>query len=369
MDTKRENAKVLEIKDLKISFNSPEGVVKALDGVNLDLYDRETLGIVGETGCGKSVTTKAIMGLIEYPGKIDGGSIKLLDREIIGQSEKFLESIRGKVVSMIFQEPAIALNPVLSLGHQISEVFQQHQITDIIDISMNATNVTPVARMFLKRLQKNKDDKLTKIANRIPWLNAHKKILQDEIESRVGSIMDLVRISETERVYHTYPHQLSGGMMQRFMIATAVSCKPRILIADEPTSSLDVSVGTQILDLIDKLKTKLNTSIILITHDLGIVAKYADRVSVMYAGSVVETASTRKIFRESLHPYTQLLLKCIPTEKKGKLQIIPGTVPNLVNPPSGCRFHQRCPRPKDICSTKKPKLIEMTPDHFVACFE
>jgi oligopeptide transport system ATP-binding protein len=316
---------LLQIKNLKTQFFTPDGVVKAVDGVSFDLDEGETLGIVGESGSGKSVTALSIMRLIPYPpGKIVEGEIYFRGDNILDYDADEMTHIRGKEIAMIFQDPMTSLNPVLPVSKQIGEALQTH-------MGMN---------------------------NRA----ARKRTIE---------LLKLVGIpSAEERVDH-YPHQFSGGMRQRVMIAMSLSCNPKLLIADEPTTALDVTIQAQILDLIKRLRTEFNTAVIFITHDLGVVAGICDRVQVMYAGKIVESAPTTQLYGAPRHPYTLGLLKSVPRldeVRKERLEPIPGMPPDVVNAPPGCPFYPRCtfrqPRNKD----EMPPLVTIEPDHQVACW-
>jgi len=318
----KENS-LLDIRNLKTYFYTYKGVVKALEDVNLRIGTNELLGLVGETGCGKTVTGLSILRLIDSPGKIVGGEIVFGGEDLLKLSENEMsERIRGKKISMIFQEPRSSLNPTYTVGSQISEAIRLHQRAD-------------------KR----------------------------EAMRRAVSILRQTGMPDPERIAGEYPHELSGGMAQRAMIAMALSCDPELLIADEPTSSLDVTIEAQILELIKNLISKFRASVLLITHDLGIVAETCDKVAVMYAGNVIEYGDVRDIFKRHKHPYTEGLLNSIPKLKiSGELYTIKGTVPNLITPPTGCRFHPRCPEAMKKCSELKPPDVEVEPGHSVSCF-
>jgi peptide/nickel transport system ATP-binding protein len=313
---------ILEIENLKTYFDTFAGLVKAVDGVNIGVKEGETLGLVGESGSGKSVTALSILRIVPKPGKIIGGKILYKGQNLLEKSENELQKIRGKEIGYIFQDPATSLNPVFSIADQLTEVIRRHQ------------NVTK------------------------------KEALGKAIE-----LLRLVEIPDPELKIWSYPHQLSGGMKQRIAVARALSCQPSLLLADEPTTNLDVTIQAQILLLMKNLKDKLGMSMILITHDMGIVAGVADRITVLYGGRVCETADTKTIFYKPLHPYTNALLTAVPSLalRKEKLEVIPGTIPNLVDPPSGCRFHPRCEYAKAVCTEKIPELIELESGHFVAC--
>lgn len=318
---------LLEVKGLKTYFYTEDGVVRAVDGVDFEVYPGEVLGIVGESGCGKSVTSLSIMRLISKPGRIDAGQILLDGENLLEFSEEEMIKVRGNRISMIFQQPQTALNPVFKIGDQLAEVLDVHQ-----DIGRNAG-----------------------------W-------------KRAIALLKMVGVPDPERRVEAYPHELSGGMAQRVMIAMALACVPELLIADEPTTALDVTIQAQILDLMRDMRKDLNTAVILITHDLGVVAEMAERVAVMYAGEIVEQTDVNSLFDEPLHPYTQGLIGSIPVlgEIKERLDVIPGSVPNLVNLPPGCRFAPRCQaRLKHnlaICTQQKPELDEVKMGHKVRCW-
>ncbi len=315
---------LLEVRDLRTYFYTDDGVVKAVDGVEFQVKPGETLGIVGESGCGKSITAMSILRLIQSPpGKIVSGEIIFDGEDLTKVSEKRIREIRGNNISMIFQEPMTSLNPVFTAGYQIEEILKIHQ---------------------------NLDNK--------------------EARERAIEMIRMVGIPNPERIADEYPHQLSGGMRQRIMIAMALACRPKLLIADEPTTALDVTIQAQILDLMNELKDKLNTSIMLITHDLGVIAEMADHVIVMYSGKVVEDASTIELFENPKHPYTIGLMASIPSlAKEGqRLETIPGVVPNPFYLPKGCYFHPRCKYAIDKCREAQPELREVSPGHKSACF-
>jgi oligopeptide/dipeptide ABC transporter ATP-binding protein len=321
------NKPLLEVKGLKTYFYTEDGVVRAVDGVNFEVYPGEVLGLVGESGCGKSVTSLSIMRLISKPGRIDEGQILLDGEDLLKLPEEEMIKVRGNRISMIFQQPQTALNPVFKVGDQLAEVLDVHQ-----DLGKEAG-----------------------------W-------------KRAIALLKMVGVPDPERRVEAYPHELSGGMAQRVMIAMALACVPELLIADEPTTALDVTIQAQILDLMRDLRREMGTSVILITHDLGVVAEMAERVAVMYAGEIVEQTDVNSLFDQPLHPYTQGLIGSIPIlgEIKEKLDVIPGSVPNLVNLPPGCRFAPRCQaRFKyncTICAEVKPELEEVKPGHSVRCW-
>jgi len=322
---------ILEVRDLQTQFNTLDGVVRAVDGVSFDLARGETLGIVGESGCGKSVTALSILRLIPpETGRIAAGSIKFEGEELTTLGEEAMKRLRGHRISMIFQEPMTSLNPVLTVGTQIAENVVRHM--------------------------------------GVPWRAARE---------RACEMLDLVRIADARRRLDEYPHQLSGGMRQRVMIAMALSCDPQVLIADEPTTALDVTIQAQILQLMLELKEKTGTAIVLITHDLGVVAETTERVVVMYAGRKVEEAPVEALFAEPLHPYTRGLMRAIPrldveadaAGTRPRLQEIPGLVPRLTQPIPGCAFAPRCGFATDRCRTAPPPLVDTGAGHTVACWE
>jgi len=323
---------LLKVEDLHTYFYTYEGVVKAVDGVSFDIKKGEIFGLVGETGCGKSVTSLSIIGLIDEPGKIVGGKIIFKGKNLLELGEEERRKFRGKEISMIFQEPMTSLNPVYSIGDQIVELLLLHE-------------------------------------EGIEDMKKAPKELREKKKKKAIEMLRLVRMPDPERTIDSYPHELSGGMRQRAMIAMMLATKPSLLIADEPTTALDVTVQAQILNILMDMRDQLGISILLITHDLSVIAEVTDRVGVMYAGNIVEIADTFTIFKNPKHPYTVGLMEAIPkiTEKKEELKQIRGSVPNLIYPPSGCRFHPRCDYIKPICQKKKPKLVEIEPGHFVAC--
>lgn len=315
---------LLEIKNLRTHFFTEDGVVPAVDGVDFELRPGQTLGIVGESGCGKSVTAISILRLVPNPpGRIVGGEILFEGKDLVKASQSEMNEIRGNDIAMIFQEPMTSLNPVFTIGKQITEAIELHQ-------------------------------KLDKRASR----------------ERCIEMLKLVGIPRAEEAIDEYPHQFSGGMRQRAMIAMALSCNPKLLIADEPTTALDVTIQAQIIELMKELKEKLNTAIMLITHDLGVVAEMSDHVIVMYAGRVVEEANVFDLFKDPKHPYTVGLMKSKPSldSNSERLEVITGAVPNPLNMPSGCAFHPRCPHVMDICREKMPHLIKSEDGRKVRCW-
>ncbi len=337
--------KLLKIENLKTYFDTWAGIVKAVDGVSLEINEGETLGLVGESGSGKSVTALSILGIVPKPGKIIDGKIIYKGENLLEKTESEMQKVRGKEVAYIFQDPSTSLNPVLSIASQLTEVIKRHQIVETP--SLQAKDLYK-PRTVLKRRH-----------------DAKEEILQKALE-----LFKLVEIPDPDIKIWSYPHQLSGGMKQRIAIARALSCQPSLLLADEPTTALDVTIQAQILDLLKNLKDKLGMAMIIITHDMGVVAGVTDRISVMYAGRICESASTKTIFYKPMHPYTKALLEAVPSiaMKREKLRIIPGSIPNLISPPSGCRFHPRCEFAEPACASAVPQLEEIEPDHYVACY-
>ncbi len=316
---------LLEVDNLSVQFSTDAGLLTAVDGVSFTVREGEVLGLVGESGCGKSVTALSIMGLImDPPGRISDGAIWFEGENLVSKSESDMRKIRGNRMSMVFQEPMTSLNPVLTIGDQVIEAITLHQ-------------------------QVGKQQATTKAIN----------------------LLQSVEIPSVESRLSEYPHQLSGGMRQRVMIAMALASNPRLLIADEPTTALDVTIQAQILDLMRQLRTELGTAILLITHDLGVIAEMADRIAVMYAGQIVEIAGVDAVFEMPAHPYTSGLLASIPRihDDKNRLDTIDGLVPSLANMPRGCRFSARCGRADKRCRDERPDLIEFASGHMVRCFD
>jgi peptide/nickel transport system ATP-binding protein len=315
---------LLSVKNLSTHFHLSSGVLKAVDGVDFSLDTGQSLALVGESGCGKSVTAYSIMRLVSPPGRIEAGSIMFDGTDILQASEEQMRQLRGNRISMIFQEPMTSLNPVLRIGEQIMEV-----------------------------------------------LLLHRRVSRSEARQEGIRLLDEVGIPSAAERFGDYPHRLSGGMRQRVIIAIALACRPRLLIADEPTTALDVTIQAQILRLIDRLRTENSMSMILITHDLGIVAERSDKTAVMYAGKIVEYANTREIILNPLHPYTEGLLNSLPqnSEPGQPLKTIPGQVPNLFEDVPGCGFCDRCPDKKWICASEKPPMTEVSAGHLVRCWK
>jgi len=420
--------KLIETINLYTDFHTFEGTVKALNGVDIFVRKGETYGLVGESGCGKSVTVRSILRIVQSPGRIRDGKILLYFSEenkeksidILTRPETYMESVRGSDISMIFQEASSSLNPVFSIGEQVGESIFFHRLPEILEAAIDQlkAEVSKVGnpltrtwksfslRMLEKELSANvaydktvaeiderlylveslasdaqekaqlisvrnstrKSMPLVNLVRKIPFLRRYRKILDTIVTGRVVDLLTELGVSNPTAMVKRYPHELSGGMQQRIVIAIALACHPRLLIADEPTSNLDVTIQAQILELIKELKKTKISSVLFITHDLGVVAEVCDRVSVMYAGDVAETALVRELFAKPLHPYTKGLLNSVPkVVQEGQLNTIPGIVPNLIHPPSGCRFHPRCPFVMDQCKVEKPAYIEIESDHYVAC--
>jgi peptide/nickel transport system ATP-binding protein len=317
---------LLEIRGLKVHFATDDGMVRAVDGVDLSLGRGETLGVVGESGCGKTVTAMTVLKLVAMPpGRIAGGEILWRGRDLVPLGPAEMQKLRSREIGIVFQEPMTSLNPVYTVGAQIAETVRLHEGL------------------------------------------GRRAALERAVE-----MLRLVHIPNPERRAHDYPHQFSGGMRQRVMIAMALSCNPQLLIADEPTTALDVTIQAQILDLLAEMKARLGMAVMLITHAMGVVAETAQRVVVMYAGKVVEEAPVRELFARPRHPYTQGLIRSIPridtaAARKARLEAIPGVVPNLLRPPPGCRFAPRCRFAREICTAGEPPLREVSPGHRVAC--
>jgi len=318
---------LLEIQGLKTFFFTRKGIVKAVDGVDLSLNEGETLGLVGESGCGKTVTALSVMRLVPEPiGRIVEGSINFEGRDIVKMTESEMRKIRGNRISMVFQEPMTSLNPVFKAGFQIAEAIQLHQ--------------------------------------EVPAKEAWKRSIE---------MLRLVGIPSPESRVNEYPHQMSGGMRQRVMIAMALSCRPKLMIADEPTTALDVTIQAQILDLINRLKERVGSSILLITHNLGVVAEVAQYVGVMYAGHIMEYSDVNRLFKNPKHPYTIGLFQSIPRKRgpaahRERLQVIPGLVPDLLGLPIGCKFQDRCSQVFQKCKNEPPPFVEIEPGHQVRCW-
>jgi len=379
---------LIRIRDVSVRFYTYEGVVHAIDDLDLDIRQGETLGIVGETGSGKTMTALAILRLIPYPGRIESGSIVFVDRdldseiELLKLSEDGMRAIRGNKISMVFQEPGAALNPVYTIGNQISEVYLLHRRQELAKRASERLDkllrdgdgfAAGIRRPFW-RWQRRLYGKISRESNsieprllgRLPWFRRLLHRLNDEATLLTVDMLKDVEIPDAARVAVHYPHELSGGMKQRAVIAMALACSPELLIADEPTTSLDVTIQAQMLELFRRIKTDKGASVLFVTHNLGVASEVCDRVAVMYAGRLCEVAPVEEMFLNPLHPYTKALLDAVPMPGK-ELKTIPGALADALNPPTGCRFHPRCPSAKPVCQQERAKLKEVSKDHMVAC--
>jgi len=371
---------VLDVKGLKTNFYTYEGIVKALDGITFKLKRGDTLALVGETGCGKSVTAKSIMRLVDSPGKIEEGEILFLDekdggepiaKDLLKISEDEMREIRGNKIAIVFQDPATYPNPVFKIGDQIAEVVNLHQDLSLEILQDKIAQLEDALRLAegetLDSIQQRLDELSRQLDNPPKPSDSENR---KAAKKKAIEMLNLVRMPSAAEIANQYPHELSGGMRQRALIAMALSCNPQILIADEATTALDVTVQAQVLGLLNDLKSELDASIIIITHDLGVVAETCTQVAVMYAGVVVEYTNTDELFSDPIHPYTTGLLEAIPkiTVKVEKLTQIKGTVPNLISPPSGCRFHPRCEYATEQCSNERPPREEIKPGHWIECW-
>lgn len=319
-----ENQSVLDVQGLKTYFFTYRGVVRAVDGISFIVKRAQILGVVGESGCGKSVTALSILRLVSSPGRIVQGKIIYKGKDLLDMTKKEMRQLRGRDIAMIFQEPIISLNPVFSIGEQTSDL-----------------------------------------------IRIHDGVNKAEALERIKNMFQLVGLPNPRGILNQYPHQLSGGMCQRVMIAMMLACKPDLLIADEPTTALDVTIQAQIIDLIRQIREKLQTAIVFISHDIGVVSEICDRVAIMYAGKIVEIGKVENVLSEPAHPYTAGLIKTIPKigEKTDRLPTIQGTVPDLINVPQECRFHPRCSIAQECCRMDEPELIDLGDDHAVACYQ
>ncbi len=329
-----EKSSLLRVENLRTYFHIPEGIVKAVDDISFTIEEGEMVGMVGESGCGKTVTALSIIRLLEPPGRIEGGKIFFKGENLLEKSPTEMRQIRGKEIAMIWQDPMSALNPVQTVGDQIAEVVKAHEP-----------------------------------AGEGGWLPWQRKQRKEALWQRVYEVMEEVQIPAPQVRAREYPHQLSGGLQQRVLIAMALISKPTLLIADEPTTALDVTIQVQILDFLKRLQQEKKMTILLITHNMGMVAKLCNRVIVMYAGKIVEQADTRSFFRNPSHPYTQGLLQSIPRRetKRGTLPVIPGAVPNLFQVPPGCAFHPRCSEALPLCKEQEPAVYRIGETHLVKC--
>ena len=345
-----QNGSILQLKNLSVNFRTYRGEVRALQNVDLEISQHEVLALVGESGCGKSVTTLTILNLLPPNGYVTEGEILLNGSNLFKKTDEEMRHIRSEEIATIFQDPMTYLNPVLTIATQLKESFL---VRKDFPLSRNQT-----IEQFLAT---KRSPETTKV---------HGRQRADIAEQMSVDLLKLVRLPDPERVMKQYPFELSGGMRQRCMIAMALARRPSLLIADEITTALDVTIQAQVLSLLMSLRDTIDASTLLITHDLSIAAETADRIAVMYAGNIVEVASTRALFRSPLHPYTKLLMRCIPDVRKPKarLESIRGNVPDLIDPPNGCRFNPRCPKAMEVCRIRKPTLKNYGNDHLVHCF-
>jgi peptide/nickel transport system ATP-binding protein len=379
---------LLKITNLTVKFYTYDGMVHALNNLNLTINREETLGLVGETGCGKTITALSVLRLVPPPGKIECGSIyfnadnKSGPIDLLTLSENKMREIRGSSISMVFQEPSAALNPIYTIGNQISEVILLHRRRELGRKAMEAVNsllsqergiarflaepIWSIQKSLYQEIAQNSGSVWPRIVASTPLVRRLLWRLEHEAYKNVLSILKEVEIPDPARVVQQHPHQLSGGMKQRAVIAMALVCSPKFLIADEPTTSLDVTIQAQIIELLQRLKKEHKSSVLYITHDLGVAAEICDRVGVMYAGSLCEIATVNRLYTNPMHPYTRALLAAVP--KPGKEpHPIGGTVPDPTGLPTGCRFHPRCPSATSICQQSTPEMYEVAPQHFVAC--
>jgi len=374
-DVKKSEDIFLEIKNLHLDFSIYQGIVQVLDGIDITMRRGEILGLVGETGCGKTVTTRSIVRLLESNAIIGEGNINFIDtKNLLKLPESELTKIRGRRISIIFQEPLTALNPTMEIGDQIGEGrlihFREEMIKKGIDfLEEEKIFLSGVYKKLLEIELDSPNSRLIKILSKIPIINKYK--IYPKLEARKDSIKILreVGMPEPERIAREYPHKLSGGMRQRVLIAIALSCEPDLIIADEPTTAVDVTTQAKILNLLLRLRKERGMSILVITHNLGLIAEICDRVYVMYAGQIAEVGNVVDIFNHPLHPYTKGLMNAIHNiGDKKELQEIEGNVPILLHPPSGCRFHPRCDKAIKICSQQRPKPFEIKPGHKIHCW-
>jgi oligopeptide/dipeptide ABC transporter ATP-binding protein len=366
---------VASVRDLKVHFETKVGQVHAVDGVSFDIRDGETLGLVGETGCGKSVTARSFIRLVQTPpGIYAGGEIVFWSAEarqtgsdpvdLLAVSNQEMLGIRGDRIAMIFQDPGKALNPALSIRDQIAEVFHQHRSEEIL------AALGPKVPRTIRRAARQRANSFERFLLRLPPWRGKFAQMRSKVDDLVATALSETQIPNPRKIMFSYPHELSGGMKQRVLIAQALACNPDLLIADEPTTALDVTIQARILELIAELQERLQTSVLYISHDLSLVKEICDRVAVMYAGRIVETGTTEEVFNDPKHPYTRGLMAAVPSasHKRGELAAIDGNVPELVDPPPSCRFNTRCPYAVEICRTTDPEMIPVGDEHQVACF-
>jgi oligopeptide/dipeptide ABC transporter ATP-binding protein len=375
----RASGRVLaSVQDLRIHFRTKAGMVHAVDGVSFDILDGEALGLVGETGCGKTVTARSFLRLVPMPpGVHAGGRVLFHGRtgeeavDVLSASEERLRDIRGNRIAMIFQDPAKALNPALAVGDQVAEVLFAHRSDEVLRRAGIDPSDRDVVTRLLRRMAHQRSRQLEGLALRSPGIRGDARKVRRVVDDWVAGSLAETRIADPRKIMRSYPHELSGGMKQRVMIAQALACDPELLIADEPTTALDVTIQARILDLIRELQARHRSAVLYISHDLSVVKRVCDRVAVMYAGRVVETRDAEELFRAPLHPYTRGLLAATPShrEERGRLAAIDGTVPELIDPPPACRFHPRCPHAAEVCTVVDPVLTRPpAAEGQVACF-
>lgn len=384
---------ILDVKDLVTYFYTEEGIVRAVEGVSFQIFEGEVLGLVGETGCGKSVTALSILQLVQFPGKIESGSVIYRGENLLEKTKEEMLAYRGSRITMCFQDPLNSINPVFKVGDQIAEVYLLHQrpqlfkvveenLHKIEDYDKKIKKIENDLKLLLNKKIYPSSDTISKekpllddLSEKLNNLNREKNSFKNQTTIHSVArrwVIDLLKnvgLPDAEQKFDGYPHELSGGMRQRISIAIAIACRPDLLIADEPTTALDVTIQNQILKLFKDLRKKYQTSMLFITHDLGIISKMCDRVAIMYSGYIVEYGISTTLFKTPYHPYTRALLASIPhvRQKRRELEIIPGMVPNLIFPPEGCRFHPRCGYCFEPCDTINPKSMEIEPNYFVAC--
>lgn len=390
-------AVIASVTDLRVHFEAKRGRTHSVDGVTFDIRNGETLGLVGETGCGKSVTGRSFLRLIQRPpGILAGGSILFRPQaicpacggagcascgstgrvpgdvtvDLLQITDEQMRHLRGDRIAMIFQDPGKALNPTLTVSAQVGEVFLQHRSNELLLAAGVSESEAGVAASLLRRMASQQEGGLERMLLSLPPLRSRRARINKALDDMVAAALAETQIANPRAVMTRYPHELSGGMRQRVMIAQALACNPDLLIADEPTTALDVTVQARILELIRELQQRRNTSVLYISHDLSLVRRVCDRVAVMYAGKIVEIGETELLFRSPSHPYTRGLLSAVPTvaAERGKLAAIKGTVPELVNPPPGCRFSGRCPYMTSGCTMSDPQLAFVSEGHKVSCF-
>jgi oligopeptide/dipeptide ABC transporter ATP-binding protein len=370
----RTGSLVASVEDLRVHFDTKAGLLHAVDGVSFDIAHGETLGLVGETGSGKSVTARSFLRLVpEPPGKYAGGRIRFWSKEaretgaepvdLLTVPESQLLDIRGNRIAMIFQDPGKALNPALPIREQVAEVFYQHRSDELLD----GLNGDPFP--IIRRAARQRSGKFEWLAMKVPPLRSQARRLRARVDDMVGEALAETQIPNPRKIMASYPHELSGGMKQRVMIAQALACNPDLLIADEPTTALDVTIQARILELIRELQDQHQTSVLYISHDLSLVRRVCDRIAVMYAGQIAEVGTKSQVFHDPQHPYTRGLLAAVPSfaHRRGELAAIEGTVPELISPSAGCRFHTRCAYATAVCATIDPVLDSDRSDRHVAC--